>query len=210
VNELAETADRAGIDFSRPVNLQLRIRNNILLQAIRQRAPSVSAFCRATGYPQQYAQDYIGFKKSPLYERTNEWRADAVRLAALLDLTPEEAFPPEVCAKVKRNTAEIFCAASVPPTPQLSPRDEAARAEIAEKVALVLGTLTDRERYVVEHRFGLAGKIDTLEEIGGVFGCTRANVRLIEARALRKLRHPKRLRVLRGAMDTVNDLEVMA
>lgn len=209
MNELAETADRSGIDFSRPVNLQLRIRNNILLQAIRSRAPSVSAFCRATGYPVQSANDYIGFKLDPLY-RNGAWRDSAVRLCALLDLAPEDAFPPEVCAKVKRNTVEVFCAASVPPSPQLSPRDETARAEIAEKVALVLGTLTDRERYVVERRFGLAGKIDTLEEIGGVFGCTRANVRLIEARALRKLRHPNRLRVLRGAMDTVNDLEVMA
>ena len=210
MNELAETADRAGIDFSRPVNLQLRVRNNILLQAIRKRAPSVAAFCRATGYPKQYAQDYIGFKKSPLYERTNEWRADAVRLAALLDLTPEEAFPPEVCAKVKRNTAEIFCAASVPPTPQLSPRDEAARAEIANKVRLVLDTLSDREREVLERRFGLNGDCETLQQVGRVYRVTGQTIHGIEQRALRKLRAPARIRLLRGAMDSMKDLEVMA
>ena len=67
----------------------------------------------------------------------------------------------------------------------------------ASKFAIVLGFLNDREREVLEMRFGLNdGKDHTLEEVGKNFGVTRERIRQIEAKALRKLRHPSRSKSL--------------
>jgi RNA polymerase primary sigma factor len=80
----------------------------------------------------------------------------------------------------------------------LEPMDAAAREMLREQVKNALAVLSDREREVLELRFGLIdGKDHTLEEVGQHFKVTRERVRQIEAKALRKLRHPTRSRQLR-------------
>ena len=80
----------------------------------------------------------------------------------------------------------------------LEPMDAAAREMLREQVKNALAVLSDREREVLELRFGLVdGKDHTLEEVGQYFKVTRERVRQIEAKALRKLRHPTRSRHLR-------------
>ena len=80
----------------------------------------------------------------------------------------------------------------------LEPMDAAAREMLREQVKNALAVLSDREREVLELRFGLVdGKDHTLEEVGQYFNVTRERVRQIEAKALRKLRHPTRSRYLR-------------
>ena len=76
--------------------------------------------------------------------------------------------------------------------------DSASRELLKEQVEGVLLTLSDRERRVLEERFGLKdGKPKTLEEVGRMFAVTRERIRQIEAKALRKLRHPSRGNKLR-------------
>jgi RNA polymerase primary sigma factor len=78
------------------------------------------------------------------------------------------------------------------------PVDAASRELLREQIRQVLGFLTDRERQVLEMRFGLSdGQDHTLEEVGKSFGVTRERIRQIEAKALRKLRHPSRSKALR-------------
>jgi len=80
----------------------------------------------------------------------------------------------------------------------LEPMDAAARVMLKEQVQHVLAALSDRERQVLELRFGLLdGKDHTLEEVSRYFNVTRERIRQIEAKALRKLRHPTRSRNLR-------------
>jgi len=80
----------------------------------------------------------------------------------------------------------------------LEPMDAAAREMLREQVQNALAALTDREREVLELRYGLIdGKDHTLEEVGQYFKVTRERIRQIEAKALRKLRHPTRSRDLR-------------
>ncbi|HXD11921.1 MAG TPA: sigma-70 family RNA polymerase sigma factor, partial [Anaerolineales bacterium] len=80
----------------------------------------------------------------------------------------------------------------------LSPIDSASRQMLREQVQNALTLLTDREREVLELRFGLKdGKDHTLEEVSSFFEVTRERIRQIEAKALRKLRHPSRSRQLR-------------
>ena len=82
------------------------------------------------------------------------------------------------------------------------PADAAAFTLLKEQLVEVLGTLTDREQKVLRLRFGLDdGRARTLEEVGGEFGVTRERIRQIEAKALRKLRHPSRSRKLKDYLD---------
>ncbi|HEX3817076.1 MAG TPA: RNA polymerase sigma factor RpoD [Chthoniobacterales bacterium] len=89
-----------------------------------------------------------------------------------------------------------------------NPSDMTAIAMLKEKIKDVLDTLTDRERQVLEQRFGLVdGYSRTLEEVGRQFRVTRERIRQIEAKALRKMRHPTRIRQLEGFLEAA-DLQV--
>ena len=73
----------------------------------------------------------------------------------------------------------------------MSPEEYAINSKLKDEIAEVLLTLTEREEQVLRLRFGLEdGTCRTLEEVGNMFGVTRERIRQIEAKALRKLRHP--------------------
>lgn len=87
-------------------------------------------------------------------------------------------------------------------TTQLSPYDSASRELLKEHLDEVLHTLSDREKRVLILRFGLEnGRPRTLEEVGVEFGVTRERIRQIEAKALRKLRHPSRAKKLKDYLE---------
>ena len=83
-----------------------------------------------------------------------------------------------------------------------APADAASQTILREVIERELHTLTPREEHVIKLRFGLYdGRTRTLEEVGKEFDITRERIRQIEAKALRKLRHPSRARHLRGFLD---------
>ncbi len=89
----------------------------------------------------------------------------------------------------------------VPDEHNMSPEEYATNELLKDEIAEVLLTLTEREERVIRLRFGLEdGKSRTLEEVGQMFGVTRERIRQIEAKALRKLRHPSRSRKLKDYM----------
>jgi RNA polymerase primary sigma factor len=86
-----------------------------------------------------------------------------------------------------------------------NPSDMTAIVLLKEKIKDVLETLTERERQVLEQRFGLVdGYSRTLEEVGRQFQVTRERIRQIEAKALRKMRHPTRIRQLEGFLEAAD------
>jgi RNA polymerase primary sigma factor len=88
----------------------------------------------------------------------------------------------------------------------VSPADAVINVNLKEQTAHVLRTLTAREEKVIKMRFGLEdGSEHTLEEVGQSFAVTRERIRQIEAKALRKLRHPSRSRKLKAFMDGVQE-----
>jgi len=90
----------------------------------------------------------------------------------------------------------------IPDEEALAPAEAASMLLLKEQLEDVLDTLTDREEEVLRLRFGLDdGKARTLEEVGRVFGVTRERIRQIEAKALRKLRHPSRSKKLKDYLE---------
>ena len=90
----------------------------------------------------------------------------------------------------------------IPDDNMLGPVDAAGRQLLKEQIRSALGVLSERERQVLELRFGLIdGQDNTLEEVGRYFGVTRERIRQIEAKALRKMRHPTRSRQLRDYLE---------
>ena len=86
-----------------------------------------------------------------------------------------------------------------------NPSDMTSYSLLKDKLGDVLASLTERERKVLELRFGLGdGYSRTLEEVGRQFKVTRERIRQIEAKALRKMRHPTRIRQLTGFLDTTD------
>ena len=84
----------------------------------------------------------------------------------------------------------------------MEPADAASHQMLKEAVGAVLNTLTEREQKVLKLRFGLDdGRTRTLEEVGREFDVTRERIRQIEAKALRKLRHPRRAQTLKDYLD---------
>ncbi len=84
----------------------------------------------------------------------------------------------------------------------MAPADAASHQMLKEAVNAVLDTLSDREQKVIKLRFGLDdGRTRTLEEVGREFDVTRERIRQIEAKALRKLRHPRRAQTLKDYLD---------
>jgi RNA polymerase primary sigma factor len=84
----------------------------------------------------------------------------------------------------------------------ISPAEAVININLKEQTDSVLKTLTPREEQVIKMRFGLGdGSEHTLEEVGQRFSVTRERIRQIEAKALRKLRHPSRSRMLRAFLE---------
>lgn len=97
---------------------------------------------------------------------------------------------------------ESFLGDFIPDESQLSPVDQASKQLLKNHLDEVLATLSEREAKVLKLRFGLEGnKQMTLEEVGKVFGVTRERIRQIEAKALRKLKHPSRRKKLQDYLD---------
>ncbi len=127
-------------------------------------------------------------------------------LAVEMDMTPEEV------RKVYRMAQQPISLQSkvgdsddakygdfIPDQSAENPSEQTAYAMLKERLQEILTTLTDRERQVLDYRFGLTdGFSRTLEEVGKQFNVTRERIRQIEAKALRKLRHPSRLKKLDG------------
>ena len=90
----------------------------------------------------------------------------------------------------------------IPDDDSPAPQEAASYAMLREQIREVLHTLTPREEHVLKLRYGLNdGRTHTLEEVGKEFNITRERIRQIEAKALRKLRHPSRSKRLKDFLD---------
>jgi len=133
-----------------------------------------------------------GERLDPMLDR--QWRRAAVKVRRILRIAQEPMSLETPVGQEESSLLGDFIEDESMP----APAEAASQQLLREQVRSALAVLTDREREVLEMRFGLKdGQDHTLEEVGQYFHVTRERIRQIEAKALRKLRHPTRSRALR-------------
>ncbi len=128
-----------------------------------------------------------------------KWRQAAGKIRNILKISQD---PMSIDTPVGSDSESTTYGDFIPDESAAEPIDVASKELLREQISTALDFLTEREREVLEMRFGLKnGKDHTLEEVGKKFGVTRERIRQIEAKALRKLRHPSRSRALRDYLS---------
>lgn len=177
----------------------LRIQQGRLKAAMQELGIDTAAdLARRSGVSQSTIWELLNFRESPR-AKNGEWRVVTLAVCKALGSEPIDIFPEHLDHEIPTNRIAAFvehAQLSGREMLQLGPGDEMQQAETEQTIDEVLGTLTDRERSVLKMRFW-EGK--TLQETGRACNICSQRARQIEAKALRKLRHPARLKKLAGA-----------
>lgn len=213
------------------VRIELRFRNNLILEHMERKGiKSVAELCRLSGAQQIPLGRIINMKTSPIrkppggawrspvsleppesYEQVR-WRIDVRRIAKFFKVTPEMLFSDfQTDLAIETNVAALkldsrdahYHLEGLRQQLLESPEVSMIRAALPEVTQECLGTLDPRERGVIEMRFGLGGHPTmTLEQVARAENVTRERIRQIESKALRKLRHPDRAKMLKPFLET--------
>ena len=178
------------------INRQLRVQRRLMQELGREPTPEEVALEMEFLMPEDIRAieetQAIGQAMDPALERRWHRAAQKVRRITRISQEPMSLETP-VGTEENSSLADFIEDESSP-----APADAASRQLLKEQMRDALSSLTERERKVLEMRFGLNdGTPHTLEEVGYAFGVTRERIRQIEAKALRKLRHPIRSRKLK-------------
>lgn len=197
-----------------PVNeyrIKVTVRNNLILNAIESAGyKSVSDFCRAASLPKTALTEIIAMRKPPI-NRNGEFSEHAKALMEELCVAPTDLWTSEqLTLQLKRNSAqrdvssEGMRAALGMHSEELlglmmpdAPDEAVLKHEMVSVVESQLESLSPRESLVLRMRYGIGCEEHTFEEIGDKFDLTKERIRQIEAKALRKLKHPSRTDELR-------------
>ena len=186
--------------------VDIKVRNNIFLKKIENAGyKSVGNFLRLNGLISKAARlgNIINMKLSPL-NRAGNFRPWLNKIAELLNCAPEDLFSDVQLSTVLKdnkrsiavNEAEMKFMLQTSNQPKLL--EEIVDDQIKnKKIKESLSFLTPREQEVIELRFGLKGEEFTLDECANKFNVSRERIRQLEAKALRKLRHPRSSNALR-------------
>lgn len=175
--------------------VKVTIRNNLILRQMKKLGiKTQTELAKLAGLPPATVGMLIGMKRRPLSKLSGEWLDTAFALSAALHVEPEELWTEKQRGMaLNSNSREVSMSEDA--VMQLASGDRLEHNVIASKlVADALTTLKPRERDIIQRRF-FDG--DTFEEIGNSQGVTREVIRQIEAKALRKLKHPSRSKPLR-------------
>ena len=197
-------------DEVNPYLVKVSIRNNLIIKAIHRAGyRNVSQFCEQNGMAKTQLTELISFRTPPL-TKEGEFREPAKKLMEGLCALPTELWTAEqLTMELKRNTstkevnldamlsvlginAEEALQMIEPPKPD----EVLEEKEKAEVVSEMLDSLTPKEARVLRMRFGIGCDEHTLEEVGKKLDVTSERIRQMEAKALRKMKHPSRMELL--------------
>lgn len=185
--------------------LRIKILNNRIFRLMKQKnIHTVSELSRQTGIGVSALADLLNMRVSPFSAGEIDWRPSVLKLSEFLGILPEEMFNhQQLTEPLPTNKAErsinLDKVTKMLNTQQQEylPDLDIEREERDKLLYEVLETLTPRERVILELRFGLKGDPCTLEEVGKAFKVDKERIRQIEAKALRKMRHPSRTEILK-------------
>jgi RNA polymerase sigma factor (sigma-70 family) len=191
--------------------IEIRVKNNHLLKKIKACGyDSVAEFARAVGVTPGAVGKYV-LLKEPAVDRWGKWRASVEKMAEALKCLPEDLFPPQHIDKALKTSKATVEAGIEEVAVFLTGGEDTARTalehitreEALDCISESLTNLTPREERVLRLRFGIGYPERTLNEAGEMLNMTGSRVRQIEAKALRKLRHPKHSNDLREAASSL-------
>ncbi len=194
--------------------LEIKVKNGPFLRALEGAGyATVGEFCRLTAENTSTIALIANLKASGR-TKLGEWRPYVLRVAELLNTLPEDLFPPQhIDSPLAKNRTvididlvemeQLVGARADEALGYENPDDIIQRADISKLLDGALETLTDREQGIIRSRFGIGCDPMTLGEIGDEQNVGKECIRQIEAKALRKLKHPDRARDLRAAMRDI-------
>lgn len=188
------------------VRVEIKFRNNYLYRAIYDSYKSISEFCRLTNLSADTVYCYLRFSLSPISTRSpldddgkvvlNSviFKQSAVKISSVLDLSPLYLWPEHLWyVKGKNYTAEIDIPIQLIPYNENLTITDSREYDIFDydEIPKVLASLTPREEGVIRKSFGLGCPQQTKAAIADELGVSRTRVGQIEAKAIRKMRHPE-------------------
>lgn len=197
------------------LRLELRARNNRLWHVIHDTHKNVAQFCRYFGLSHLSVGELLNLRRSPYSIRRGQMTLDptplARRLCDIVGIGAVELFPPDLyeVRLPRRMIAEVnserFLSLALARRVALPPLQEEAvvHRELHECFERIFPTLTPREERVIRSRFGFGedGEEASLDTVANAEGVSFNRIRQIEAKALRKLRHPTRTRELKKFLE---------
>ena len=178
--------------------VELKVKNNLLASAMERKGiASAAELARQSGINQTYIGKYLNLQES-IYDFRGEYRPQFMRLCEFFNLMPSELYPEaQMSEPLKTNKKTIEADAHELVRLEADALDPAQIIELGSRREAVRGmlfSLTKRESDVVSLRLGFEGVEHTWEQIGNVYGVSKERVRQIYGKAIRKLRHPERLK----------------
>jgi RNA polymerase sigma factor (sigma-70 family) len=192
--------------------VKVTVRNNLLLSAIEDAGyKSQAEFARSAGLTDNHVTALVGLRACPI-RNDGTFTNIAQTIMEVLGACPTDLWTNEqLSMRLKNNSAEgemskaeLLPALGMNPIDMVefkSPDEYLQDNDKVDAVARKLKTLTFREQMIIGQRFGINSEEKTFEEIGESMGLTRERIRQLEARALRKLRHPSRSDELKNYLE---------
>ena len=185
--------------------VEVKVRNANILRLMEERGiKNVSELCRNAKTCNATFGDVINLKKAPV-DRKGEWIPCVLKVCEYLFVMPTDLFSQEQMTPLKTNKGTVDLGfediSRMLDDPTQDPSLRLERQDIVGAVGTALEKLTEREQKVINLRFGIGGEEHNLKEIADIFELSCTRVMQIEAKALRKLRHPTRSQPLLLATD---------
>jgi DNA-binding CsgD family transcriptional regulator len=198
--------------------LEIKVRNNAVLKRIEELGyESLPAFCREHKLHYNVVNHIISFK-APFYGKRGNINGSIIKLANALQVLPDYIYPPERRGEPLQNNkyiaevekADLMQVSTSLRMDAMPVDDRKMLNDLAPTIRnVMLEALTPREHRLIDKRFGLtSGTPETLDEVGDQLNVSRERIRQMEAKALRKMKHPSRSRKLREYIEFLDELNV--
>lgn len=198
--------------------LEIKVRNNAVLKRMEELGyESVPVFCREHKLHYSDIINIISFKV-PFYGKRGNITGTIIKLADALQVLPDYIYPPERRGEPLKNNkyiaevekADLMQISTSLRMDAMPVDDRKMLNDLAPTIRnVMLEALTPREHRLIDKRFGLtSGTPETLDEMGDQLNVSRERIRQMEAKALRKMKHPSRSRKLREYIEFLDELNV--